>query len=148
MKKIFLIIIVFLSTNIISAQTKTELSIFLDNISQIQNSKDIIETNDAKKIFEYGENQLKILSHFFADQTKTRIKSDCLNRNLKKGELAIILADNIKRMPYAKLTGIQNCILEFCKENPNLIEFYLPSIAKDNAKKFTQNYNEWLKIKP
>ncbi|MBD8487340.1 hypothetical protein IFO69_01130 [Echinicola sp. CAU 1574] len=63
---------------------------------------------------------------------------------MNKGEIAIIMADRIEGMPYARVTGIQNCTLTFCKKNANLIEYYLPFIERDGIEKFQEKYMEWL----
>lgn len=47
-------------------------------------------------------------------------------------------------MPYARVTGIQNCTLTFCEKNANLIEYYLPFIKRDGIEKFQENYMNWL----
>ncbi len=145
MKKIFIIFpFLVLNLSLFSAQTKEEFDKLINEIS-VENSIGIITTKESKQIISYGEKSLTLLAEFFPDGTLTNIKSDCLERNLTKGEIAIILADGMQRMPYAKLTGMQNCLLEFCKNNPNLIEYYFPFIQKDNAKLFTKKYRDWLK---
>lgn len=47
-------------------------------------------------------------------------------------------------MPYFVLTGMQNCLLEFCENNPNLIEYYLPWINRDGVLNFKDKYINWL----
>lgn len=148
MKKIRLIIsFLLLNISFVLAQTKTEMDSLLNIIGEIENSKHISKTEETQKIIEIGANSLIILADFFTDQTKTNVYSDCQNRTLIKGEIAIIIADRIEGMPFAKLTGVQNCLLEFCKDNPNLIEYYFPWIAKDEAITFKQKYTEWLNSK-
>ena len=49
----------------------------------------------------------------FTDRTPTKLIPDCIGRYLNKGEIAIILADRIEGMPYAKVTGVQNYTLTF-----------------------------------
>lgn len=145
MKKIFLIFtFIILNLSLFSAQTKEEFNKLINEIS-VDNSINIITTKESKQIISYGEKSLTLLAEFFTDETLTNVKSDCLERNLTKGEIAIILADGMQRMPYARLTGTQNCLLEFCKNNPNLIEYYFPFIQKNNAKLFTKKYRDWLK---
>jgi len=145
MKKIRLIIIIsILNLNFGFSQTRSEIDLLLNGISETRNSKEITKTRQAKKIIAFGENSLKTLSHFFTDSSLTKIKSECQKRNLTKGEIAIIVADKIERMPYFQLTGMQNCFLEFCKDNPNLIEYYLPSIKYIGIEKFKEKYVEWL----
>ena len=127
MKKIGMIFLtLFLNLNLSFSQTKSEIDSLLNGISEIENSKQIIKTEYADKIIAYGEKLLPILAEFFTDSTLTKVKSECHSRNLTKGEIAIIMADQINQMPYALLTGVRNCLLEFCKDNPNLIEYYLP----------------------
>ncbi len=147
MKKILLIFtFIILNLSLFSAQTKEEFNKLINEIS-VENSIDIITTKESKQIISYGEKSLTLLAEFFTDETLTNVKSDCLERNLTKGEIAIILADRIQRIPYFRLTGIQNCLLEFCKNNPNLIEYYFPFIQKDKAKLFTKKYRDWLESK-
>jgi hypothetical protein len=47
-------------------------------------------------------------------------------------------------MPYYTVTGIQNCIVEYCKGNPNLIEYYLWAIKRDGVLLFQKRYTIWL----
>ncbi|WP_405568950.1 hypothetical protein [Winogradskyella sp. Asnod2-B02-A] len=146
MKKIGLILLtILLNLNLSFSQTESEIDSLLNGISKTENSIGIIKTKQAEKIMAFGEKSLPILAEFFTDSTLTKIKSECHNRNLTKGELAIIIADRIKGMPFALLTGVQNCTMEFCKNNPNLIEYYLPWIEKDNGKSFKEKYISWLK---
>ena len=126
------------------SQTQYEIDSLLTALTGTENSKGIRNTEQAEKIISYHEKALPILAEFFIDSTETNIKSDCHSRHLTKGELAIIMADHIDRMPYAILTGVRNCILEFCPNNSNLIEHYLPSINDDGFSNFKQKYLSWL----
>ncbi len=145
MKKIGLILLtVLLNLNLSFTQTESEIGLLLNGISQTENSKEITKTEQAKKIIAFGENSLKTLAEFFTDSTLTKIKSECQELNLTKGELAIIIADRIERMPYALLTDVQNCTMEFCENNPNLIEYYLPWIKQNGGKSFKTKYIIWL----
>jgi len=145
MKKIRLtLIIVVLISSFGFSQSKSEIENLLDGISKIENSKKITKTEQAKKLVEYGWRILPTLAEFFTDQTMTNVKSECQDRILNKGELAIIMADRIEGMPYFTLTGMQNCILTFCENNPNLVEYYLPAILAQGTLEFQKKYNEWL----
>tara|TARA_B100000795_G_scaffold264965_1_gene246159 strand:+ start:772 stop:1278 length:507 start_codon:yes stop_codon:yes gene_type:complete len=145
MKNIVLtFLIIVLNLNLSYSQTKSEIDSLLSGISETENSIGIVKTKQTEKIMVFGEKSLSILAEFFTDSTLTKIKSECNNRNLTKGELAIIIADRIEGMPFALLTGVQNCLLEFCKNNPNLIEYYLPWIKKDGGKSFKEKYINWL----
>ncbi len=145
MKKIRLILIIaVLISSFGFSQSKSEIENLLDGISTIDNSKEITKTKQAEKLILYGWRILPILAEFFSDQTLTEIKSECNNRILNKGEIAIIMADRIEGMPYARVTGIQNCTLTFCEKNANLIEYYLPFIKRDGIEKFGTKYKEWL----
>ena len=145
MKKIRLtLIITVLISSFGFSQSKSEIENLLDGISKIKNSKEIMKTVQAEKLIEYGWRILPTLAEFYTDQTLTEIKSECQDRILKKGELAIILADRIEGMPYFTLTGMQNCILTFCENNPNLVEYYLPAIEAQGMAEFQEKYKEWL----
>jgi hypothetical protein len=145
MKKIRLIIIIsILNLNFGLAQTESEIDALLNGIAKTENSKGITKTEQAEKIITYGEKSLLILAEFFTDSTQTKVKSECQERNLTKGEIAIIMADQIQRMPYAQLTGIQNCLLTFCENNPNWIEYYLWAIKRDGTEKFQEKYRDWI----
>ena len=145
MKKIHLVLIIAtLITNLSFSQSKSEVKILLDGISESKNSKEITKTKQAKKLIKYGWRIIPTLTEFFTDQTPTNVKSECNNRILNKGEVSIILADRIEGMPYARVTGIDNCTLTFCQQNINLIEYYLPFIQRDGIDKFKKNYLEWL----
>ncbi|CCG52279.1 Protein of unknown function [Flavobacterium indicum GPTSA100-9 = DSM 17447] len=144
MKKLHLIILIF-TFNFGLSQTNVEIDSLLNEIAKIENSKEIINTNEGKKIIGYGWKLLPKLSEFFTDKTETNVKSECVGRNLTKGEIAIILADRIEGMPYAQITGIQNCLATFCEKNMNFIEYYVDFIKSDGIEKFQAKYNEWLK---
>lgn len=128
-------------------QTQSHIDSLLTSLYDIKKSKDISTQKEAKQIIEYGDKVLSFLTNRFADTTLTKINSECQELTLTKGEVAIILADRIEIMPYALLTYIQNCTLEFCKDNPNLVEYYLSAIRRDNVKKFQDRYIGWLKSK-
>ncbi len=139
-----LFLTLLLNINLSFSQTRSMINLLLKGISEIEDSKEIINTKQAEKIIILGEKSLPYLVGFFSDSTQTRVKSECHDRNLTKGEIAIIMADQIDRMPYALLTGVQNCLFEFCENNSNLIEYYLPWINSDGVYKFRNKYINWL----
>jgi len=126
------------------SQSKKEIDSLLSAVSEIENSKYITSSPAAIKIIVYGDKVLPLLASCFQDTIRTHIKSDCQGVLLNKGEAAIIIADRIEQMPYAILTGIQNCVLEFCKDNTNLIEFYLYAIRRKGVHLFKRKYSDWL----
>jgi hypothetical protein len=145
MKKFGLIIsILLLNLNSGFSQTESRIDSLLIGIAETENSKEIIKTVQAEKIRAFGENSLIILAEYFTDTTLTKIKSECHNRNLTKGEIAIIMADRIESMPYFSVTRIQNCRLTFCENNPNRIEYYFSTNNYLNNKIFKERYVEWL----
>ena len=145
MKKFGLIIsVLLLNLNLGFSQTESKIDSLLIGIAETENSKEIIKTVQAEKIRAFGENSLIILAGFFTDTTLTKVKSECLNRNLTKGEIAIIMADRIESMPYFTVTRIQNCTLTFCENNPNRIEYYFSINNYLNNKVFKERYVEWL----
>ena len=143
-KAVIIAILLSLSFSLSYSQSKLKLDSLLIPLLEIDNSKDIATTPQAKQIIQYGDKMLPILAVYFSDTTHTKIKSECQNVYLTKGEVAIILADRIELMPYATLTGVQNCILDFCKNNSNLIEYYLFAIRRVGAITFQKKYAEWL----
>lgn len=126
------------------SQTSADINSLLDKISEIGNSREIAKSKEAEKIINYGEKALPILADIFTNPEPTKIFSECNNRNLTKGEIAIIIADRIQGMPYNKLTGIENCLLTFCERNLNLIEYYLDAIERNGISDFQQKYKVWL----
>jgi hypothetical protein len=141
MKKIGLLFLtLFLNLNLSYSQTESEIDSLLIGIAETENSKGIIRTKQAEKIKEFGEKSLIVLAEFFTDSTLTKVKSDCHNRNLTKGEIAIIIADRIEGIPYFTVFRIQNCTLTFCENNPNLVEYYLGG----NKEIIQERYTEWL----
>ncbi|AFM04731.1 hypothetical protein Fleli_2359 [Bernardetia litoralis DSM 6794] len=144
-KTILTFLIIILNLNLSFSQTKSEIDSLLNGISETENSKEITKSEQAKKIIAFGENSLTTLAEFFTDSTETKVKSECQERNLTKGEIAIIMADQIEFMPYGTLTGIQNCLLTFCKNNPNLVEYYFWAIKRDGVQNFQKKYIDWLK---
>lgn len=128
----------------LSAQSKYEIDSLLSLISEIKNSKIIVESAAAKKLMSYRNKILPLLASNFGDGNVTKVRSDCQDTFLTKGEIAIIIADRIELMPYATLTGIQNCLLQFCEDNPNLVEFYIDAIRRNSVQIFEQKYSAWL----
>jgi hypothetical protein len=126
------------------SQSKKEVDSLLSEVNEIENSKYIASSEAAKKIIAYGDKALPLLASFFRDSIITNVKSDCQSVLLTKGEVAIIIADRIELMPYALLTGIQNCLLTFCENNPNLIEYYLDAIRRNGVQLFERKYSDWL----
>ena len=143
-KTLILLLIQLFPISILLSQTRHDIDSLLSEISKIENSKYVSANSAAIKLFSYNDKALKFLTTYFEDTTRTNVKSDCQNFFLKRGELAIIVADTIERMPYALLTGIQNCLLEFCENNSNLIEYYLDAIRRDEIQVFTRKYFDWL----
>jgi len=144
--------IIFMVFEIGFSQTKSEINTFLNRIGEnVENSKDIIENENAQTIIKSGDKSILILTEFYNVKTETKTYSDCLNRKLNISEVAIILTDKIVLnsgtiFPYFQLTGIQNCTLTFCDKNPNLIEYYLEAINEKGTEKFKSNFLEWFKI--
>jgi len=145
MRNIVLIITISIfNLNLGLAQTESEIDSLLNGISETHDSKEITKTEQAEKIIAHKEKSLPILAEFFTDSTLTNVISECQERNLTKGELAIIMADRIEGMPYATITGVQNCTLTFCQGNINMIEYYLWAIKDIGTENFKNNYIEWL----
>ncbi len=48
-------------------------------------------------------------------------------------------------MPYFTLTGIENCLFQFCENNPNLIESYFWAIRRNGITEFQQGCAQWYK---
>lgn len=128
-----------------SAQTASTIDSLLSLAGNTKDSREIVNSPATKEIMKYGEDALKLLAEFFTDKTPTSTKSECQKRDLVKGDLAIIIADRIEVMPYALLTGIQNCTMESCDNNPNFIEIYLSAIKRDGYEEFRLKYLDWLK---
>ena len=146
-KKLSLSILLLVFTfSHIKSQSQTEIdSLLKEIISSVKHSRQIKKAEATKQILGFGEKALPILSDFFANQHKTSIQSECLHKYLTIGELAIIIADGIELMPYAYLTGYENCLWTFCEDNPNLVEYYLTVINRDGIQEFQQKYKEWFK---
>jgi hypothetical protein len=126
------------------SQSRVTIDSLLTFGNTVVNSRDLTLNPQAKQIINYGSKALSTLAAHFTDTAKSLIQSDCRDRYLTKGEVAIILADRIEVMPYFLLTRIQNCLADFCKDNPNLIEYYLDAIRRDSVEKFRSRYNQWL----
>ncbi len=118
----------------------------LYRIGKTNNSK-LIAEHFTDEIASLNKKDFQELALFFKDTSLTDVYSDCQNRKLKRGELAIIVADLADNMPYHNLTGIQNCILSFCKNNPNLIEYYFNYMEDKNYDTFCKKYNEYINSK-
>lgn len=142
----YLVSLLFVFISFVSpglTQYKREIDSLLSELEG--NSAGILHQNNAKRIISYGTRMLPELALLFTDSTTTSLYSGCTKRNLRKGELAMILADHIEPMPYFHLTGMQNCTLASCENNPNFIEYYLEFIALRNYQSvFMQRYIAWL----
>lgn len=109
-------------------------------------SENISKDSSVIKLIKKGEVTLPTLSKHFTDTANSSVFSNCVGRLLTKGEIAIIIADRVEGMPYYTLTEFQNCTLETCKGNPNLVEYYLNFIKlRGMTKTFKNRYDEWLK---
>ena len=135
-------IVVLLISSFGFAQSK-----FIDQLEKQQwnvtQSKQIINDPLAKSIIAEGEENLIYLFRLFCNTTNTKVFSSCLNRNLTVGETAIILADHIEGMPYYKVFRIQNCTMDFCKNNPNRVEYYL-KYRPIHSSEIRENYSSHL----
>ena len=141
-----LIILVYL---IVGYNSNSQSHVQLDSLlSQFQGkSSAISESQHGKLVYSLGRKSLRELASFFSDTSVSKVFSTCNNRNLTKGEIAMVMADHIEMMPYQLLTGLQNCILIFCEENLNRIEYYFSAIEAMGRPKFTSNYLAWLSSK-
>lgn len=129
---------------IVSGQTNKSISSLLDGLTG--KSENISGDSSVKRFLATGDKVLPDLAMKFTDTKASAVFSDCVDRYLTMGELAIILADHIEAMPYYHLTGTQNCTLESCENNPNFVEYYLESIRFRGATAtFQQRYLDWLK---
>lgn len=144
MKSILVILFLFLKLNCFS-QTNVEVYSLLKEISLTEDSREIVHTNAGRILLNYDWKVAAILSEYFLDSNKTKVYSDCLERYLTIGEIAIIIADRIDGMNYYRLTLLQNCLGEFCKGNANIIEYYLPYIHEISLSDFKERYLLWIK---
>lgn len=136
-------IFVFLGIQL-NAQTRPEIDSLINTIAaEVDSSQSIIQNNNAKTILNYGIDVIPQLIQLFENNERTMIYSVCQEKHLTKGEIAIILADRIEGMPYFVVTRIQNCTLDFCENNPNLIEYYLWAIQRDGVTEFKNRYIDW-----
>ncbi|SDL76988.1 hypothetical protein SAMN05421823_10869 [Catalinimonas alkaloidigena] len=141
---LLLFIIAFLKLPVVFAQEDTQVVALLNRLAQADNSKRLNDALQGEEITISKEKLLPAFARRFTDSTLTEVKSDCLGRVLSIGELAIIAADRLEMMPYSQLTGVQNCLLSFCDENPNFIEYYLNVIKEAGTSSFQEKYFEWL----
>ncbi len=111
-------------------------------------SEKMLHDRFVQQIIKEGNSNLQSLIDKFPDTTLSNVYSNCCNRYLSRGELAIIIADHIEKMPYFLLTGIQNCTMTFCPDNPNNIEYYLDVIkSRRGVHEFTKKYRQWVNSK-
>ena len=143
MKEIFTIVLSLVSLLGAGQQVISVDSILIDTY-KVTNSKEIIQTSGAKILISSGPKVINQLVKQFSDSTRTNVYSDCQNRFLRKGDIAVIIADHIEPMPYTRLTGIQNCLFKFCENNPNRIEYYLYAITENRFVDFQSAYLSWL----
>ncbi|WNJ17418.1 hypothetical protein [Pontibacter sp. G13] len=128
----------------LSAHAQTKIDFLLLAVGETANSKDLTRDEIAGQIMAYGDSILPILAARFADTTQVKTYSDCQGRRLTLGEIAMILADAIEPIPYAYLTGTQNCLLQFCADNPNLLEYYMNWRSSEDIQRFQCTYQAYL----
>lgn len=143
MKKTIPVIILLLCTCFSFSQA-VRVDSLLQQVASIKNSKDIARSEPAQGIMTMGVEALGHLVPIFPDSAATEVYSECTRKYLRKGELAMILADRIEMMPYALLTGVQNCLFQFCDQNPNFIEYYFPYLESMGVNEFQKRYVAWL----
>lgn len=132
----------------IYGQSKEEIQGLLREVGeQTLNSKEIKHNKAAIRVMDYGVEIIPKLIGSFSNSSNTKTYSECQERNLTVGEIAIILVDKIEPMPYFQITGVQNCLLTFCDKNDNLIEYYLQWDDKRNQKQFADKYSNWFSSK-
>lgn len=107
---------------------------------EITNSNKIITCKSGKKLVNSGIEILPYLKDYFSDTNEIKVFSSSNKRNLDLGELAIIVACQIKPIPIARVVGIQQCTPPFDMD----IEHYFWKI-ENNRKKFIEKYNSWIK---
>lgn len=111
-------------------------------------SEKLVSHSSVRQLIKQGEANLSFLIEKFPDTTLSVVYSSCCKRYLTRGELAVIIADHIERMPYFLLTGIQNCTLTFCPDNPNNIEYYLDAVkGREEMNRFIKKYRKWVNEK-
>ena len=138
------ILTIFLAPVIATGQSKNEIDSLITLLTSVNDSRELVNQSASERFVELGEDALEPLALTFTDSTLTDVYSECQNRKLKRGELAIIMADRIELMPYYTITGIQNCLLTFCEDNPNLIEYYLTDTERLGVEEFQTRYLAWL----
>lgn len=106
---------------------------------EIDSSNQISTNQHALKIVNSGVTVLPYLRMEFYDTLITNVFSQKLNRNLRMGEIYILLANEIKPIPIGYLAGNE-------KYTPPTygVESFLDSVNSDQ-KKFSIKYDEWLK---
>lgn len=138
------ILAIFFTPLITTGQSKNEIDSLLTLLNSVNDSRELINQPASERFVEFGEGALEPLALAFTDSTLTDVYSECQNRKLTRGELAIIMADRIELMPYYTITGVQNCLMTFCEDNPNLIEYYLTDTERLGVEDFQARYLAWL----
>lgn len=109
---------------------------------EITNSDQIESCKSGRKLINSGIEILPYLASIFSDSTQTTVFSKINDRTLTIGEIAIIIAGEIKPIPIARVVGIQQCTPPFQMD----IEHYFWKIKKD-PESFLEKYNSWIKEK-
>ncbi len=141
---VYFIIFVFAPAHFATAQELPSIASVINHLRV--NSKLIDKDSNIQKIIKIGEPILYDLSNKFLDTATSKVYSDCHNRFLNNGEIAMIIADKIETIPALTVIGVQNCMLESCENNTNWVEYYFDFIEKQyygmlNTKR---NYDTWL----
>ena len=90
----FLVVFFIFVSNYSFSQSQTQIKQLLNEVSLVKNSKDIIKSKEAKKLISYGKPILLSLAFNFTDDTNTNVISECQERTLTKGEIAMKLIES------------------------------------------------------
>ncbi|AYN01917.1 hypothetical protein [Chryseobacterium sp. 3008163] len=140
-----LIILFSLTINLLWGQSREEINLLLNDISKVSNSKDIRDLEQTKKICDYGKDAIPVLELFFKDSTKTNVYSDYKKANLRKGEIAILIVNNIDKISFMVFGVRPACGYPSSVLDKLNIESFLPS-SEESIQGFINNYILWKKM--
>jgi hypothetical protein len=126
-----LLIISFLTSRVCMGQTQTSIRQMIGMIKDVPfkykianrfgkptPGVDIREDTWYGIIKNYDSAAIKYLIPLIADTTTTNISSACIPGKYRRGDIAVLLINEIEPIPYATVTNMQGCVPSGCGTIP------------------------------
>jgi hypothetical protein len=102
---------------------------------------DIREDTWYGTIKSYDSAAIKYLIPPVADTTPTNISSACIPGIYRRGDIAVLLINEIEPIPYATVTHMQGCVPSGCGSIPEGFFLYISANRKHFQEQYQTYYN-------